>query len=348
MKSNLSHYTTVYYGIDGCKSGWILVSLQGTEAGIELNIQLLSSLYELKELLDFSTLFTIWIDITIGLSETEERICDKQLRKALGKKGASAFATPIQYAISPTTSTLVMTPTIPGVTFDPTTGIISGVPTLSVVYNYTISSSEGCSNILSGVITVNPDQDISFISTNPTQTACQNSPIDPVVFLVSPGVNDVTITPSLPVGVSYSVISGIVTISGTPTNATSIGQNYIVTTIGSCGVAESETFVLDVRQQATITVTSDVSTINQAICQSGSIEPITFTIGGGATGIETLNLPDNLVLDFDAGTGIYTVSGTPVNFGTFNFNVVTTGCVATQLFSITNINSKVSYQAPIN
>jgi len=99
MKSNLSHYTTVFYGIDGCKSGWILVSLQGTEAGIELNIQLLSSLYELKELLDFSTLFTIWIDIPIGLSETEERICDKQLRKALGKKGASAFATPIRSAV---------------------------------------------------------------------------------------------------------------------------------------------------------------------------------------------------------------------------------------------------------
>ncbi|MGB2173381.1 MAG: PKD-like domain-containing protein [Flavobacteriaceae bacterium] len=254
----------------------------------------------------------------------------------------SAFATPIQYAISPTTSTLVMTPTIPGVTFDPTTGIISGVPTLSGVYNYTISSSEGCSNILSGVITVNPDQDISFISTNPTQTACQNSPIDPVVFLVSPGVNDVTITPSLPVGVSYSVTSGIVTISGTPVNAMGVAQNYIVTTVGSCGIAESETFVLDVRQEATITVTSDVSTINQAICQSGSIEPITFTIGGGATGIEPLNLPDNLVLDFDAGTGVYTVSGTPVTFGTFNFNVVTTGCVATQLFSITNINTNVS------
>lgn len=256
----------------------------------------------------------------------------------------SAFATPIQYAISPTTSTLVMTPSIPGVTFDPTTGIISGVPTLSGVYNYTISSSEGCSNILSGVITVNPDQDISFISTNPTQTSCQNSPIDPVVFLVSPGVNDVTITPSLPVGVSYSVTSGIVTISGTPVNAMSVAQNYIVTTVGSCGVAESETFVLDVRQEATITVTSDVSTINQAICQSGSIEPITFTIGGGATGIEPLDLPDNLVLDFDAGTGVYTISGSPVGFGTFNFNIVSTGCVTTQLFSVTNVNTNVSIE----
>ena len=164
------------------------------------------------------------------------------------------------------------------------------------------------------------------------------------MFLVSSGVNDVNISPSLPVGVNYTVNSGIVTISGTPTNAMSVAQNYIVTTIGSCGIAASQSFTLDVRQEATITVTSAASTINQAICQSGSIEPITFTIGGGATGIETLNLPDNLVLDFDAGTGIYTVSGTPVNFGTFNFNVVTTGCVATQLFSITNINSNVSIE----
>ena len=256
----------------------------------------------------------------------------------------TAFATPIQYAISPATSNLVMTPTIPGVTFNPTTGIISGVPTQSGVYNYTISSDQGCSNVLSGVITVDPDQDIAFISTNSTQATCQNSPIDPVVFLVSSGVNDVNISPALPVGVNYTVNSGIVTISGTPTNAMSVAQNYIVTTIGSCGIAASQSFTLDVRQEATITVTSAPSTINQAICQSGSIEPITFTIGGGATGIETLNLPDNLVLDFDAGTGIYTVSGTPVNFGTFNFNVVTTGCVATQLFSITNINSNVSIE----
>ena len=97
----------------------------------------------------------------------------------------SAFATPIQYAISPTTATLVMTPTIPGVSFNPTTGIISGAPTLSGVYNYSISSGTGCSNTMTGVISVNPDQDISFISTNNTQVTCQNSPIDPIVFLVS-------------------------------------------------------------------------------------------------------------------------------------------------------------------
>ena len=256
----------------------------------------------------------------------------------------SAFASPIQYAISPTTATLVMTPTIPGVTFNPTTGIISGAPTQSGVYNYSISSGTGCSNTMTGVITVNPDQDISFISTNNTQITCQNSPIDPVVFLVSPGVDDVTISPALPQGVNYAVNSGIITISGTPTNFMSVAQNFIVTTIGSCGISKSESFTLEVRQEATITVTSDVSTINQAICQSGSIEPITFTIGGGATGIETVNLPDNLVLDYDAGTGVYTVSGTPVGFGTFNFNIVTTGCVATQLFSVTNINTNVSIE----
>ena len=256
----------------------------------------------------------------------------------------SAFATPIQYAISPTTATLVMTPTIPGVSFNPTTGIISGAPTLSGVYNYSISSGTGCSNTMTGVITVNPDQDISFISTNNTQVTCQNSPIDPIVFLVSSGVDDVTISPALPLGVDYTVNSEIITISGTPTEFMSVAQNFIVTTIGSCGISKSQSFTLEVRQEATITVTSDVSTINQAICQSGSIEPITFTIGDGATGIETVNLPDNLVLDFDAGTGVYTVSGTPVGFGTFNFNIVTTGCVATQLFSVTNINTNVSIE----
>ena len=69
---------------------------------------------------------------------------------------------------------------------------------------------------------------------------------------MSQGVNDVTITPSLPAGLSYSVTSGIVTISGTPINAMGVAQNYIVTTVGSCGVAASQAFILDIRPEATI------------------------------------------------------------------------------------------------
>jgi hypothetical protein len=109
-----------------------------------------------------------------------------------------------------------------GITFDPTTGIITGTPTQSGTFNYSISSTTTCGNTLTGTITVNPLQSIGYLSGNTNQVACQNSPIDPINFLVSEGVNTVTVTPPLPVGITYNIVSGILTVSGTPTVATSV------------------------------------------------------------------------------------------------------------------------------
>ena len=103
MPSDFVNQPNIFYGIDGCKTGWILATFQRNSLGFELNVSRLPTLFDLRNHLDFSNLNTIWIDIPLGLSETEERFCDKQLRKALGKKGASAFATPIKCAVYATT-----------------------------------------------------------------------------------------------------------------------------------------------------------------------------------------------------------------------------------------------------
>jgi gliding motility-associated-like protein len=255
----------------------------------------------------------------------------------------SAIATPVQFEITPLTSALLISPPPPpGITFNSTTGILSGTPTQSGVYEYTINSNTGCSNTLSGTININPDQEITYLSGDLNQIACQGTPIDPLSFTVTPGVDEVSINPALPDGITFDVNLGVVTIFGTPTAPTGLPQNYIITTIGDCGTASTSDFVMEVRPEANLTVVSDPATIDQSVCQGVDIEPIVFTIDGGVTGIETPTLPDGLIWFYDAATNQYIIQGSPTNFGTFNFTISTSGCVATQQFSVTNTNNNVS------
>jgi gliding motility-associated-like protein len=253
----------------------------------------------------------------------------------------SSFALPIQYSITPATATMVVTGLPTGVTFNATTGIISGTPTQSGTFPYSISSSTSCGNTLTGTITVNPLQSIGYLSGNTNQLVCQNTPIDPINFLVSGGVNTVTVTPPLPAGINFNIANGILTVSGTPTSPTSLAQNYTITTQGTCGPQATYSITFDIKPEATITLTAGSGSINQSVCQSAAITPITFTIGGGATGIITPTLPNGLTLSFNAGTGVYTIQGNPLVNGVFDFPITTTGCPKTLFVTISNVNTAV-------
>ncbi|MFY7883622.1 MAG: gliding motility-associated C-terminal domain-containing protein, partial [Dolichospermum sp.] len=250
---------------------------------------------------------------------------------------------PIQYNITPATATMVVTGLPTGVTFDAGTGIITGTPTQSGTFPYSISSSTSCGNTLTGTITVNPLQSIGYLSGNTNQVACQNTPIDPINFLVSGGVNTVTITPTLPPGINFIIApNGILTISGTPTSPTSLAQNYTITTQGTCGPQSTYSITFDIRPEATITLTAGSGSLNQSVCQSSAITPITFTIGGGATGVIFPNpMPDGVTWSFNAGTGVYTIQGNPLVNGIFNFPITTTGCPKTLFVTISNVNTAV-------
>ena len=254
----------------------------------------------------------------------------------------TSFATPIQYSVSPITSSMLLSGALPaGVTFNVVTGLISGTPTQSGTFPYTISASTGCGNTLSGVITVSPQQSISYVSGTTNQVACQYSSIDPINFIVSSGVNAITVTPAFPTGITYTLNNGILTVSGVPTAATSLAQNYTITTQGPCGPASIYSITFDIRPEATITFTASSGAINQAVCQSSAIIPITFTIGGGATGIVIPTLPAGLTLTLDALTGIYTIQGNPLVNGIYNFPITTIGCPKTVFINISNVNSSV-------
>jgi gliding motility-associated-like protein len=257
----------------------------------------------------------------------------------------TSLALPIKFAISPSTEVLKLTGVLPtGVSFNPVTGIITGTPTQSGSFPYTISSTTNCGNTISGTIKVNPVQSITVLSGTVNQVACINNQIDPVSFAIASGVTGVTVSPALPLGVSAIVDSnnGLITISGTPTVATSLPQNYVITTQGGCGASASTSISLDIKPAATITFLSASTTLNQAVCLNGPIVPIRFTVGGGATGIVPPILPTGVTISFDSLTGIYTIQGNPTVNGTFTIPITTVGCSTTQTITLSNVNSAVS------
>src|SRR5690606_35560956 len=57
--------------------------------------------------------------------------------------------------------------------------------------------------------------------------------------------------------------------------------------------------------------------------------PIEFQLGPGATGAtltSTPALPAGITGSFNAGTGVYTISGSTTQVGTYNYTVTTVGC----------------------
>jgi gliding motility-associated-like protein len=221
---------------------------------------------------------------------------------------------------------------------------ISGIPTSLGSYPYTISSLSACGELESGIITVT-DKTISYKTINYIQATCQNSSIDPIVFNVYKGITSVTISPALPSGIVYTLntTTGILTISGTPTVAVPSLQTYTITPIGTfCGLVGDNTFSISVSPEATITFLPDSGSLNQSVCQNAPIVPITFRIGGSATGVNASLLPPGITLSYAVSTGIYTIQGNPTQSGVVAFPIVTTGCIKTVNASVTKIDSVVS------
>jgi gliding motility-associated-like protein len=195
---------------------------------------------------------------------------------------------------------------------------ISGTPTASGTFNYTVTTVGGCGTVtLNGTITVNPLTTMVLSSANDAQTVCINTAISDIVYTTS-GATDVTLTGLLPAGVTGSYNAGTFTISGTPTASGTF--NYTVTTVGGCGT---------VTLNGTITVnpltTMVLSSANdaQTVCINTAISNIVYTATNGATDVTVTGLPAGVTGSYNAGT--FTISGTPTASGTFNYTVTTVG-----------------------
>jgi subtilisin-like proprotein convertase family protein len=213
-----------------------------------------------------------------------------------------------------------------GITGNYAAGIftISGTPTAGAgTYNYTVTTSGTCTQTAAtGTITLQ-SQSMTLSSGSTTQTICNNTAIADIKYTIGGTATDVIISAgALPAGVTGKLTGKIYTISGTPTQAGVF--NYTITSSGTCLSAISASGSITVQQPA-IAITS--GSINQTICLGSAISPVVYKISGTATGASMTagTLPTGITGVFNAGTGLYTISGTTTQTGAFSYTISTSG-----------------------
>jgi len=251
---------------------------------------------------------------------------------------SNAVLTPIEYTIGNATgATAIGLPTGISGSFAAGLFTLSGIPTVTGTFNYTVTTTGGCASAtLGGTITINGNVTMVQTSASGTesQTICTNSPLTPIAYTTANGATGATVT-GLPTGVTGSFSAGQFTINGTPTVSGIF--NYTVTTTGGCGsVSLNGTITVD--PGATIVLLSAAGTVSQSVCNNTPITTIQYTIGGTATGATVTGLPNGVTAVFSAG--VLTISGTPISTGPYYFTVTATGgCSPVSTTGLISVNS---------
>lgn len=220
---------------------------------------------------------------------------------------------------------------------------ISGTPTESGSFSYTVNTTGTCDQQTSqtGTITVTPDNTITDAN-NKDQTVCINTAIADMAFPINSSVTSVDIT-GMPAGISGTITGSNFIITGTPTESGTF--NYTLNTVGSC-VSATTTGTLTVNPDVTI---SDPGNKNQEICINTAIADIEFDITAPGTGATVSGLPDGLESEFS--NGIFRIYGTATVAATFDYEVTTTGsCVQVSQTGTIIVNpdptATISYTGP--
>lgn len=161
--------------------------------------------------------------------------------------------------------------------------IISGTPTVTGTFNYTVTTTGTCiQKTANGTLIVNPDATLALTSAPVTtaQSVCENVAIADITYSIGGGGSGGTVT-GLPPGVNGVYNAGVVTISGVPNFIGS--YPFTVQTTGIC-VQKTLTGTITVNPDAAISLTSAPSSNAQELCRNSTLTPITYAITGGGTG----------------------------------------------------------------
>ncbi|MGH3581576.1 MAG: putative Ig domain-containing protein [Mycobacterium sp.] len=203
----------------------------------------------------------------------------------------------------------------PGLTLNPASGVLAGMPTTAASYNFSVMATDalGATAVraytvaFNAAVTVGPATlPAGAAGTAYSQTISAGGGTGSYTYSVSAG--------TLPPGLSLNPSTGV--ISGTPTTAAT--SNFTITATDGSGFIGSRAYALTVAPP-TLNLVSPVSNgtvgspYNQAIVVTGGTAPYTYAVSGG-------QLPPGLSLD--AATGALT--GVPMASGTYPFTVTVT------------------------
>jgi hypothetical protein len=236
--------------------------------------------------------------------------------------GTAITPVPVTASDSSSTATLAYSDggTLPpGLSVDPSSGVISGTPTnggsyavtLNATDNAGFASSESITWVITNVITVTSPGDQSDVS---------GTAISPLAISASDSSSTATLTYSdggtLPPGLAIDPSAGI--ISGTPTT----GGSYPVTITVSdgAGYSGSASFTWTITNTVSVTSPGDQSNVSGTaispvtVNASDSSSTATLTYSDGGT------LPPGLSIDPNTGT----ISGTPTTAGSYSVTITAT------------------------
>lgn len=138
-------------------------------------------------------------------------------------------------------------------TYSNNTITVSGTPTNSGTFNYTIPVTGGCTALnATGTIIVNPINTVTTASSNPT--LCLTTALSPSITFTTTSATGIGSATGLPAGVSASWFGNTIIISGSPTASGSF--NYSIPLSGGCGTI-SATGTITVVALPVITLTPD-------------------------------------------------------------------------------------------
>jgi hypothetical protein len=113
---------------------------------------------------------------------------------------------------------------------------ISGTPTVSGIFPYTIPLTGGCGTAsATGTITVAENNTAGNPSTMPT--LCINTLLSPTITIATTGATGIGSATDFPEGVTATWANDIITISGTPTESGYF--NYSIPLTGGCGTVNA-------------------------------------------------------------------------------------------------------------
>ncbi|MCX6172089.1 MAG: hypothetical protein NT048_04515 [Flavobacterium sp.] len=197
---------------------------------------------------------------------------------------------------------------------------ISGTPTESGIFHYTVTTTGGCGTAsITGTITVMPNNTVTLDTDygSNDQTLCLGAGLNQIRFITT-GATEVNFT-GLPEGLQANFDDGSnAVIEGVPTESGIF--NYTVTAIGECGTEITGT--ITVMPNNTVTDPSDTPTVG-----INTVLPTITHTTTGATGIGSTttnyDLPEGVTATWADNT--ITISGTPSVAGTFEYTIPLAG-----------------------
>ncbi len=122
--------------------------------------------------------------------------------------------------------------------------------------------------------------------------------------------------------ISYYTNAALTFPVGSPSTVSTSGTYYVLVET-ALGCRDSANIATVINPAAAITLLSNVGTNNQTLCFGESIDNISYTLSGGATGATISGLPSGVT--YDIVGGILTIRGLPDLVGSTNYLITTTG-----------------------